>query len=191
MKITLLAAALSAAAIAYGAADHLVNDPEGAQRPAVEDHTGGAGGGPGRREIAQIAGTQLSKRAEPRPEAKPRDTNLTSLSAYEVFTNVTVAPGQSVTLTSQQDWTGADRISIAVQCPSSTSLAKVGIGVAWSIPIANYFALTDVILGSNFTLPYTGGGTSPAYGNQLQLVMVNTGSTTVSCNQLTAYAVVH
>ncbi len=36
-----------------------------------------------------------------------------------------------------------------------------------------------------------GGSTVPVYGSQLMLQVVNSGSTAISCDQVTAYAVVH
>jgi hypothetical protein len=114
-----------------------------------------------------------------------------SLSAYNVFQNLVIPPGQNLLLTSQQDWAGADHASVAIECPASTSLQKVGIVMTWTIPIANFYTITDVISGSNFLLQNQGGAVVPTYGNMLQIIVVNTGPATVACDQLTAYAIVH
>jgi hypothetical protein len=124
-----------------------------------------------------------------------KDTNAPSLSNFDAFSNIVVAPGQAATLTSTLDWTGADHVSIAIHCPAGTNLTSTVLAVQWAIPAlastAPYYTATDAILGQNLLLPNMGGGTVPVYGNQLQIVVVNGGSTAISCDQVTAYAVVH
>jgi hypothetical protein len=120
-------------------------------------------------------------------------TNLGSLTVYEAASNIVVAAGQAFTFTSQQDWTGADHISVAIECPTSTSLQNTGIVVAWTVPLANApnYTITDVIVGSTFLLQNMGGGVVPSYGTLLQISVVNNGKTNIACDQLTISAVVH
>lgn len=130
-----------------------------------------------------------SKRSEIK-RATPKDANTPSLSAFDAFTNIVLPAGQVTNFTSAIDWTGADHVSIAIECPPSTSLQKVQILVTWAMPLAPFYTTTDVILGSNLLFANMGGAIVPAYGNQLQIVILNSGST-VACDQLTVYAVVH
>jgi len=124
---------------------------------------------------------------------KPRDTNtnLPSLTNVESWTGITVAAGQSLMLTSQSDWTGASSVAIAIECPSSVSLKNAGIAVWWGISLAPNPTLTDVLVGSSFFVPNMGGAVTSAFGNKLQLQLVNTGTVSISCDQVTAYGVVH
>jgi hypothetical protein len=124
-------------------------------------------------------------------QALPRDTNMSSLSVYGIWTGITVPAGQVLTLQSQTDYTGADHVSVAVECPTTTSLKSVGLAVSWTNPLANFYAVTDVILGSDLVFGYTGGATVPVYGPQLQISVVNVGTTSIACDQVTTYAVVH
>jgi hypothetical protein len=70
-------------------------------------------------------------------------------------------------------------------------LQNVAITMWWGSPNAIYLTMTDVIVGSNFVLKNMGGSAVPVYGSQIQIQVVNTGSTPVSCDQVTTYAVVH
>jgi hypothetical protein len=121
----------------------------------------------------------------------PRATTDPSLTLFGAVGAFTVAPGASFKITSQFNYTGADTLAVALECPTGTDLSKVGISAWWSNSFANNFTLTDVILGSDFFLSNMGGGTVPVYGTQLLLYVVNTGTAPISCDQLTTYAVVH
>ena len=134
--------------------------------------------------------SQIPKRPDVK-RATPKDANNPSLSAFDAFTTIVLPPGQTINLTSVIDWTGADHVSIAIECPTSTSLQRVQLFVTWGIALAPFYTTTDVILGSNLLFSNMGGATVPAYGNNLQIVMANSGSTTVACDQLTVYGVVH
>jgi hypothetical protein len=109
---------------------------------------------------------------------------------WAIWTGVTVAPGPYHLLTTTQDYTGAETLRVAIECPSSVNLKPVGIGVWWAVPNSNFTA-TDAILASGFLLQNMGGAVTQVYGNQLQLQVINTGSSPISCDQVTAYAVVH
>jgi len=121
----------------------------------------------------------------------PLDSNVQSLSAYEAFLGVTVLGGQYLALQSQTNWTGADHISVTVQCPTTTSLNNVSLVMFWTNPVANFYAATDIILGGNFAFPNSGGAVVPVHGTQLQIFVVNNGTAPIACNQVTTYAVVH
>src|ERR1700676_4689935 len=69
-----------------------------------------------------------------KPTARDATANLPSLSAFDGFTNLVVQPGQLSVLTSIIDWTGADHISVAIECPSSTSLTNSAIVIQWGLP---------------------------------------------------------
>jgi hypothetical protein len=129
----------------------------------------------------------------PRP-ARAKDSlpsTNPSFSVTETWSSFTVQPGTPYKLSSATDYTGADHIAVAIECPTGSSPQSVVITVWWGNPNAIWLTLTDVILGNGFPLKNMGGGTVPAYGPQLQLQVVNTGTAPVSCDQVTTYAVVH
>jgi hypothetical protein len=130
-----------------------------------------------------------------KPQAAQKDAagNTNSLSAFDAFSNVVVQPGQSVALTSTADWTGADHVSIAIECPTTTSLQNTAIAIQWAVPLSNapYYTATDVIFGKNLLLANMGGAVVASYGNLLQLLVINNGTTSITCDQVTIYAVVH
>lgn len=99
--------------------------------------------------------------------------------------------GGVLNLTSTGDYTGADHIAIAIECPAGANLQGAGITVWWGSSLASHLTLTDVVSGASFLLKNMGGSTVPVYGSQLMLQVVNPGSTAISCDQVTAYAVVH
>jgi hypothetical protein len=140
----------------------------------------------------QIDAKQLRK-PQPSSNTAPAAGNTNSLSAFEAFSNIVVPAGQSMSLTSLTDWTGADRVSIAISCPTSTSLQNAGIAVQWGVPLSNapYYTTADLIQGKNLHYSNMGGAVVPAYGNQLQLVVINNWTTGIACDQVTVYAVVH
>src|SRR5215469_229359 len=143
---------------------------------------------PQKEAVLQIIKETSPQNAKP-ANLKPRDSNLASLSAFDAWAGfATVPAGGSINLpTSVVDWTGASSIAIAIECPASTSLKNLAIAVSWGIPslsLAQFMTTTDAIFGSNFVLPNMGGGVTPVYGNQLQLLLVNTGNTPISCNQV-------
>ena len=141
--------------------------------------------------VAQIAGHLASPQKRSTVALKPAATTLSSVTVYEAFTGLVIPGGQNLNLTSAQDWTGADHVSIAIECPGSTNLKNIALVVYWAIPIVNFYTLTDIIEGSNFLFTNQGGAVVPTYGNQLQVTVVNQGSNTIACDQLTIYAIAH
>jgi hypothetical protein len=59
-------------------------------------------------------------------------------------------------ITSQDDYTGADALAVAIECPAGNNLQNVGITVWWGNSLATNLTLTDVLLGTDFVLSYMG-----------------------------------
>ncbi len=118
-------------------------------------------------------------------------SNVESLSNFEVFTGLTIAPGQTLTLLGSLDWTGASTASIAIECPASTSLQDTAILVYWQMPsFTNTYTATSGLLGSDFLFSNMGGAVVSVFGNFFGLQVTNAGSSPVACDQLTVYGVV-
>jgi hypothetical protein len=117
--------------------------------------------------------------------------NVSSLSTFEIFTGLTIAPGQTLNLFGSLDWTGADSASIAIACPASTSLQNVQVLVYWNMPaLSSIYTATNVVLGSTFAFKNMGGEVVPVFGAFFGLQVKNASSTVVTCDQLTVYGVV-
>jgi hypothetical protein len=134
------------------------------------------------------------KRAEPavetsrtaRPAAAPVKASL-STSTFEVFKNVTIAPGQSVSLDSGIDYSATDRVAVTYRTVSGGDMSTMYIYAYWGIPIADSFGVAEEDNGSNFPFTNAGGEVFTVYGNQLQLRLENRGKTTIILTQVTLY----
>ena len=124
--------------------------------------------------------------------ARPRTTDSAATS-YEAFGNFAVQAGQNLNLASTTDWTGATQVAIAVHCPSATSLQNVQILPYWGVnlDVAQVLTAADVILGKNLAFTNAGGSVVNAYGSQLVVQIRNTGTTAITCDQITFYGFVH
>ena len=136
-----------------------------------------------------------SQRPAKSMQVKREDTtgaNTDSLSVFQIFGPLTIAPGQTINLFSTADWTGASSVAIAIECPASTSLVNSAISVYWQLPaFTNTYTFTSAVLGSDFLFTNVGGAVVPVFGTVLGLQVTNAGSAPVVCDQLTIYGVVH
>jgi len=116
---------------------------------------------------------------------------VSSLSVVEIFTGLTIAPGQTLNLFGNLDWTGAETASLAIACPTATPLTNIQVFVYWQMPaFTNTYVATSSLAASNFAFKNMGGSVVPVFGNYFGLQLRNSGTTTVNCDQLTMYGVV-
>jgi hypothetical protein len=101
-----------------------------------------------------------------------------------------VNAGASASFTANSDFSGSGAVSIAISAPTSQDLGAVRLLVWWAIPGVDFYVLQDVIVGTNFYFSNQGGGIVPVYGNQLQVQVMNDGSSPITFHQLTAYSVI-
>jgi hypothetical protein len=150
-----------------------------------------------KRALAILATTQGSSQVltskQPPKSGAPRgaSSNTDSLTVFDTWTNFTVPANSGLKLTSTSDYTGASQVAVAIECPNSISLKNAGLAIWWGTQYAPNMTLTDLIAGSDFVLSYMGGGTTQTYGTQIMIQVVNAGTTAVTCDQVTTYAVVH
>lgn len=104
--------------------------------------------------------------------------------------NWTIAAGDYVVFEWPVDLSGADKVNISVTTLGdlNSRLTKVRFGVAFAAP-ADWYVITDMVLGSSFSLSDHGGFTVPVYGPFIKVVVYNDGATPVQITQLAAYAV--
>src|SRR5436190_1690450 len=87
------------------------------------------------------------RRAPSTAAATERSAADPSLTNYEVGKNIAVAAGQTVRVQSVSDWTGGTDVAISLNC---AAVANIRVYALWSLPNADFYAGTDILLGSNF-----------------------------------------
>lgn len=116
--------------------------------------------------------------------AKPRDMPNGS---SEVFTDVTIGPGQSVNIDSGLDYSNVDMVRVSVRS-DNPDLSSLQFEAYWSVPTAEYYDATQAVDGSTFVYGNVGGAQFSVYGNQFRLVLTNTGGSTVNLLQVMLFA---
>jgi len=145
------------------------------------------------REAAQQPLFKEGRAQRPSKTVKLRREELSSGNAScecEIFTGITIPPGQTMNFGGNLDWTGAENAAIAVACPASTSLQNTQVVVYWQMSaFTSTYTATNILAGSNFAYKNMGGATVPVFGNYFGIQIKNVGLTTVVCDQLTVYGV--
>ena len=138
------------------------------------------------------------KRPEPSPDAavrraKPADSTAPkatlSTAGYEVFKNITIGAGQSVSMDSTLDYSAADHVAVTYRTTSNVDLTTgvLSYQAYWAVPGADNFGVAEVDYGSNFPYTNAGGSTFTAFGNQFRLVITNSTKSTITLSQVTFY----
>jgi hypothetical protein len=128
-----------------------------------------------------------AKTARPAATLKPAVSTVN----WEVYKNLTIAPGQFVTIESAVDFTGSDRAAVSYVNPNGDDLGGLGIEASWAVSGSDFWASTDKDSGGNFAFTNSGGSLFPVFGTDLRLVITNGGKSTVSIQQVTIYARSH
>ena len=136
------------------------------------------------------AGLVLPAKRIERKSASPRTTD-TSRILFEIFKDFSVPPGQSTGFDAVSDYTGAEKASVAIQCPTSTDLRNVQLQFFWMMEPAEFYAGTEFVNGLGLAFTNMGGAVISVFGSSLHVEVKNSGTVPVSCNQLTIYAVIH
>jgi hypothetical protein len=125
--------------------------------------------------------------------AKKSDRKLAAANviAEVLGKGVALGAGESKSFDATSDFSGVERISIAVEAPSGQDVANANfrIIVWWSMPGADWFTSQDVISGEEFYWMNQGGGVVSVYGPELRIELRNDSDTPLTINQLTVYAV--
>jgi hypothetical protein len=125
--------------------------------------------------------------------ARPAATAATATGNSEVFQNIVIAAGKSVSISSTLDYSAASSVAVTLQCITCTTLATslTGSGLvlqaSWSVPNAGSFAVAENKAAATF--PYWDGGAAlfNTYGSQFRLILQNTGSGTIAIQQVTLF----
>lgn len=117
-----------------------------------------------------------------------RDTTTSTNS--EVFRDVTIASGKTLSLDSSLDYSSAATVAVMVECTacntSGTSLGAAGLTLQarWSTPDADSFIATDFQDASSFPYWDSGGILFTVYGSQFRLTLQNSGSDAIHIRQI-------
>ncbi len=156
-----------------------------AQSPAPQPGTGS----PKASAAKPAAASARSQGARAKPMAGPDIVNTNS----EVFFNVVIDAGQTVSLDSTLDYTSAGTVAVAVDCPGctteATSLGSAGLklNAAWLVPNANTYMFTENESGNALAYWDAGGAIFNVYGSQFRLNLQNSGSQGILLQQVTLF----
>ncbi len=128
-------------------------------------------------------GAQAAKKSA-RHAAHPKDLPN---KGSEVFTNVTIGPGQSTALDSGLDYSNADMVRVSVRSENA-DLSDLQFVAYWAVDGTDFYNATEAADGSTFIYGNVGGAQFCVYGSQFRLVLKNTGSSTINLVQVMLFA---
>ena len=152
-------------------------------------------------EIPSIPAGVLGKAPEARPTARmteaaqPRGVvsaspapGVIKETLIQSTASRTIQPDDYILVESLADYTGADRVSIALTTLGVNARA-VAILPGWAAMPGNWYNLTD--FSQQWAASDHTGLNTPVYGQALKIMLYNTGTTPIDIKQLTVYAVIH
>ena len=125
--------------------------------------------------------------------ARPAATASTATGNSEVFQNIVIAAGKSVSINSTLNYSAATTVAVTVQCIICTSLATsltssgLVLQASWLVPNAGSFAVAENKFATTFPYWDAGAALFNTYGSQFQLILQNTGSGTIAIQQVTLF----
>jgi hypothetical protein len=148
-----------------------------------------AGAGDVAEEVRAAAGSTESVRpnAKIRPNAATATPRSYSYADWDVWRNVTIAPGESVNLDSDINFSSADAARVSMRSHND-DLPDIRMNAYWAVPQAEFFNVAEVVTGATFPYSNTGGASFRAYGNRFRLRLTNTGSSTIYLIQVVVFA---
>ncbi|MBZ5580456.1 MAG: hypothetical protein LAP40_28210 [Acidobacteriia bacterium] len=150
---------------------------------------------PGLRSEAIAAGSATEKSADlyDLAIAATRSVNpgLGATVSVEVFQNVVIAAGKTVSLDSALDYSTSNTVAVTVQCIVCTS-ATTALGASglilqarWMAPNTQFYVATENKAASAFPYWDAGGAIFSVYGPQFRLTLQNSGSQPIAIQQIT------
>lgn len=126
-------------------------------------------------------------RSNTRSKAAAASPRAAGASDWELWRNLTIGPGQSITLHSDMDFSTAGTARISMRSRNN-DLPDVRLDAYWSVPQAEFFNVAEVASGSDFPYRNVGGATFTTYGSQFRLRVTNTGSTNIFLSQVIIFS---
>jgi hypothetical protein len=128
-----------------------------------------------------------------RPIAKTSGTTSDNTAISEVFENVVIAAGKTVSLPSALDYSSANTVAVTVLCiicsSAATALGTAGLVLQarWTVPDAQSFVTAESKAATAFTYSDSGGAVFNVYGPQFRLALQNKGTQTIALQQVTIF----
>lgn len=127
-------------------------------------------------------------KAQARVKAEPRSSD--SYGDWEVWRDITIAPGQSVNLESDMSFFSADTARVTIRSRNS-DLPNIVMNAYWAVPQAAFWSVADVVSGETFPYNNVGGAVFSTYGSQFRLRLTNNGTVTMNLSQVVIFTRVH
>lgn len=114
-------------------------------------------------------------------------------SGVETFAGVQVPAGKSVTLDSALDYTLASEVGVTVICTTcttnETSLSTLGftLQARWKTATTASYVATEFKEATGFSYWDSGAAVFTVFGPQFRLLLLNTGDTTITVDQVTIF----
>ena len=125
--------------------------------------------------------------------ARTRGRSVVTNGNAEVFQNVVIDAGKSVSLNSTLDYSAADSVAVTVLCDGcdsdAKSLATAGLSLhaRWLLPGADVYSATEFRSATGFPYWDGGGVLFTAYGPQFQLTLRNKSSQAITLVHVTLF----
>ena len=127
------------------------------------------------------------------PIARPSGIAAANTGISEVFGNVVVAAGKTVSLDSTLDYSSANTVAVTVLCiicsSAQTSLGNSGLVLQarWTVPDAGSYVTAENKAATAFPYSDSGGAVFNVYGPQFRLAFQNKGTQTIAVQQVTIF----
>lgn len=127
------------------------------------------------------------------PIAKASGTAVDTTAISEVFENVVIAAGKTISLSSALDYSSANTVGVTVLCiicsSAATALGTAGLVLQarWTVPDAQSFVTAESKAATAFTYSDSGGAVFNVYGPQFRLALQNKGTQTIALQQVTIF----
>jgi len=127
------------------------------------------------------------------PTAKASGSTVAATGTSEVFRDIFIVSGKSVTLDSALDYSSANTVAVTVLCTicgsAATSLGSSGLVLQplWSVPDAETYVTTENKAATAFLFWDVGGALFNVYGTRFRLTLQNKGTRPISIRQATIF----
>ena len=105
---------------------------------------------------------------------------------WEYYSNLVIAPGQSINLDSGIDYSSSEAVAVTARSADS-DIANLSMQAYWTLSGANYFNSAEVVNGSTFPYGNVGGAKFNVFGNVFRLTLVNNGAAPMRLVQVTVF----
>lgn len=125
--------------------------------------------------------------------SKPADSTATAVNS-EVYQNVVIAAGKNVIIQSSLDYSSSNTVAVAILCRTcttvTTSLGALGLVLEarWQTLDASYDVATENKAASALAYWDAGGALFNVYAELFNLELQNTGSTSITIDQVTIFS---